>query len=79
MWRPTGTASSAEPFAHRLADLPGQGGLDLRRKVGERLDLLARPLERCLDVAGIDTSLRGCGQTFLRTLDRSLVHAGKVP
>jgi S-adenosylmethionine:tRNA ribosyltransferase-isomerase len=68
-----------EPLADGLAHLAGKRGLDLGGEVSEGLDLLPRPLQRRLDVTGLDAPFGGGRQALLRTLDGGLVHERKVP
>ena len=68
-----------EPLADGLAHLARQRGLDLGSEVGERLDLLPRPLQRRLDVTGLDAPLGGGRQALLRALDGGLVHERRLP
>jgi S-adenosylmethionine:tRNA ribosyltransferase-isomerase len=56
------------------ADVGGNRRLELGRGCRERLDLVARPLERCLDVGGLRTACRRVGDPLLRSLECLGVH-----
>ena len=64
----------AKPVLHGIADARGKGRFELGGRRGERLDLVARPLERCIECSGFDPS--GCGlvNTGLGPLDRVRIH-----
>ena len=68
---------AAHPLADGLADLVGQRGLELGRRLGQPLDLVAGALERRFDVARLGAPL-GCGlEPLARPLERVFVHGGQ--
>jgi S-adenosylmethionine:tRNA ribosyltransferase-isomerase len=64
----------AQAVADRRTDVGGNGRFELCGGRGERLDLIARALERGLDRAGRGTTCRGVGDPLLRTFQRQGVH-----
>ena len=67
----------AQAVSHRRADVRGNGRFELCRGRGERLDLVARALERSLDRAGRGTTCRGVRDPLLRTFQRQGIHVGR--
>jgi S-adenosylmethionine:tRNA ribosyltransferase-isomerase len=67
----------AKAVSHRGADVRGNGCFELCRGRGERLDLVARPLERSLDRAGCRTTCRSVRDPLLCTFQREGVHVGR--
>ena len=65
---------AADPLADGVADLSGQRGLELGRGRGERLDLVAGPLERGVDVARLRLAGGGVGEPLAGALDSLFVH-----
>ena len=67
----------AQPVLQRVADAGRERRLELGGRRGERLDLLARPLERRIERGRLDTS--GCGlvDPSLGPLDRVGIHRGR--
>ncbi len=64
----------AQAVLHRVADAGGEAGLELCRGCGERLDLLARPLERRVDRGRLGAALGGTGDPLHRALHGCVVH-----
>jgi S-adenosylmethionine:tRNA ribosyltransferase-isomerase len=64
----------AQTVSHRGADVCGNRCLELRGGGSERLDLIARALERGLDRAGCGAARRGVRDPLLRTFERQGVH-----
>ena len=68
----------AQAVVDGRADLLRQRSLELRGGLCERLDLVARPLERCLELGRRDAT-RGCVRDpRLGPLERSFVHGCEV-
>jgi hypothetical protein len=65
----------AEAVLDGVPDLRGERRLELRRHLGERLDLQARPFERGLDVARLDASFGRPRDPLQCALDGVFVHA----
>ena len=64
----------AHALLHRVADAGGEARFELCSGCGERLDLLARPLERRVHRGRLDAALGGAGDTLQRALDDCLLH-----
>ena len=67
----------AQAVLQRFADPAREGRLELGGRGGERLDLLARPLERRVDLRRLDPSARRLVDPLLRALDRVRIHRGE--
>ena len=67
----------AEAVLHRVADRRRQGRLELGGRRRERLDLVARPLERRVERGRLDPSGSGLVDAGLRPLDRVGIHRGR--
>lgn len=64
----------AQTVLERLADAFGQGCLERRGGLGQRLDLMASPLERCGHVRRLRSALGYLAQPLVRPLDRAWIH-----
>src|SRR5882724_12056854 len=71
---PDGADLLAQPVLERVADAARQRRLELGRGCGERLDLLAGPLERRVDLGRLHPAGSGLVDASLRPLDRLGVH-----
>ncbi len=67
----------AQSVSHRDPDVRGNRRLELRGSCGERLDLVARALERGFDCAGSRTTCCRVRDPLLRSLQRKGVHRGR--
>ena len=67
----------AEAVLHRVADAGRQRRLELGGRRRERLDLVARPLERRVERGRLDPSGSGLVDAGLRPLDRVGIHRGR--
>jgi len=63
-----------EAVLHRVADACGKRRLELGRRGSERFDLVARPLERRIDLSGLDAACRGLVEPRFRACDCLGVH-----
>ena len=66
----------AQAVLHGVADADGEAGLELGGRGGERLDLLAGPLEGGIHRGGLGAGLGGAGDPLQRALHGCLVHRG---
>lgn len=66
-----------EAVLDRVADACRQRRLELGRRSGERLDLIARTLERGVDLCRCDASVGRLPEAGLRALDGFGVHCGR--
>src|SRR5712691_4083125 len=67
----------AEVLAQPVLDVSGQAGLQRGRRLRERLERLARPLERGVDGRRLDTAFGRLFQPLLRPPD-GFVHAATI-
>ena len=74
MWRATGSTSVRRPSRTATPTCAGNRRFELGRGGSERFDLVARALERSLDVSTLGTSCGGVGDALLRALEREGVH-----
>jgi S-adenosylmethionine:tRNA ribosyltransferase-isomerase len=68
---------SPQAVLHRVSDARGQRRLELRRREGERLDLVARALEGGVDLGGLDATRGGLFDARFRAGNRFGVHPGR--
>ena len=66
---------ASEAFLNRLPDALGDRRLELRCPLGERLEPVARALERCLERRGLGTPFAGSSEAVACAPDRVLIHA----
>jgi S-adenosylmethionine:tRNA ribosyltransferase-isomerase len=66
-----------QAVAHRFADVGRDRRLQLGRRCGESLDLLAGSLERRFEVRRMEPAVRGCRNTLLCPFQRGVVHGGR--